>query len=358
MKGYYIFQYFMHMKHEGAIVKGNVWFTLPLVVYFMIALWPDTAANDKLNYGIGEFDLNDGVVKVHLDQVDSTRNIYILGHGRMRPAPAMPDSEYAYLYTADPEFVELSRSRTTAWTTEAIVKLPRASGAASHGGGARRGPALREQGGSPLPGSDMRFTEVPAFSFTERKGDRHARGPSGARGSPCCSTLAPPDPARPSPATCGPGCTSACGSDVRLVSFSVDPRFDSPEVLQERAERFQVGDDRWLFLTGELPDRRPCPRRPRWPLHGTTLELGLATHSTRLPWWIRGPDRGLVRGAADGLGRAELEANMDLMTNVASPCPRLLRLAGLLPPASRPSTWGRTGWPRSCSCSATVPSAR
>ena len=51
-KGYYIYQYFMHMKYEGAIVKGNVWFTVPLVIYFMIMLWPDTAANDKLNYEI------------------------------------------------------------------------------------------------------------------------------------------------------------------------------------------------------------------------------------------------------------------------------------------------------------------
>jgi cytochrome c oxidase subunit IV len=51
-KGYYIFQYFMHMKYEGAIVKGNVWFTVPLVVYLMIMIWPDTAANDKLNYEI------------------------------------------------------------------------------------------------------------------------------------------------------------------------------------------------------------------------------------------------------------------------------------------------------------------
>ena len=52
IKGYYIFQYFMHMKYEGAIVKGNVWFTIPLVVYMMIMIWPDTASNDKLNYEV------------------------------------------------------------------------------------------------------------------------------------------------------------------------------------------------------------------------------------------------------------------------------------------------------------------
>jgi protein SCO1/2 len=38
-------------------------------------------------------------------------------------------------------------------------------------------------------------------------------------------------------------------SDVRLVSFSVDPERDTPEVLAEYAKRYNAGD-RWLFLTG------------------------------------------------------------------------------------------------------------
>ncbi|HET9225072.1 MAG TPA: SCO family protein [Thermoanaerobaculia bacterium] len=37
---------------------------------------------------------------------------------------------------------------------------------------------------------------------------------------------------------------------VRLVSISVDPGHDTPEVLDAYAERFQA-PDRWLFLTGE-----------------------------------------------------------------------------------------------------------
>jgi len=40
------------------------------------------------------------------------------------------------------------------------------------------------------------------------------------------------------------------GSDpVRLVSFSVDPAHDTPDVLREYAERAGASDD-WLFLTG------------------------------------------------------------------------------------------------------------
>ena len=45
---------------------------------------------------------------------------------------------------------------------------------------------------------------------------------------------------------------------VRLVSISVDPTHDTPEVLQRYAESFQA-TDRWLFLTGTREDvRRLC----------------------------------------------------------------------------------------------------
>ena len=39
--------------------------------------------------------------------------------------------------------------------------------------------------------------------------------------------------------------------DVRLVSITVDPEQDTPEVLSEYANRFGADRDRWLFLTGE-----------------------------------------------------------------------------------------------------------
>ena len=39
-------------------------------------------------------------------------------------------------------------------------------------------------------------------------------------------------------------------SDVQLVSISVDPEHDTPEVLSEYANRFGAHPDRWLFLTG------------------------------------------------------------------------------------------------------------
>ncbi|MFW6060154.1 MAG: SCO family protein [Phycisphaeraceae bacterium] len=39
--------------------------------------------------------------------------------------------------------------------------------------------------------------------------------------------------------------------EVRVVSFSVDPEHDTPEVLREFASRYGADGDRWLFLTAE-----------------------------------------------------------------------------------------------------------
>jgi protein SCO1/2 len=40
-------------------------------------------------------------------------------------------------------------------------------------------------------------------------------------------------------------------ADIRLVSFTVDPTHDTPEVLTEYANRYGADKDRWLFLTGD-----------------------------------------------------------------------------------------------------------
>ena len=40
-------------------------------------------------------------------------------------------------------------------------------------------------------------------------------------------------------------------SDIRLVSFSVDPERDTPQVLSEYAKRYQANPEKWFFLTGD-----------------------------------------------------------------------------------------------------------
>jgi cytochrome oxidase Cu insertion factor (SCO1/SenC/PrrC family) len=39
--------------------------------------------------------------------------------------------------------------------------------------------------------------------------------------------------------------------NVVLVTFTVDPTYDTPAVLRKYADRFQASLDRWLFLTGD-----------------------------------------------------------------------------------------------------------
>jgi protein SCO1/2 len=44
----------------------------------------------------------------------------------------------------------------------------------------------------------------------------------------------------------------AASEQVRFVSITVDPDFDSPEVLEQYAQDQGVTDDRWLFLRGDV----------------------------------------------------------------------------------------------------------
>jgi len=91
--------------------------------------------------------------------------------------------------------------------------------------------------------------------------------------------------------------------DVRLVSFTVDPERDTPEVLTTYAEQFGAGD-RWHFLTGE--------KAPMYSLIVDGFKLGLDDGSA-LTAGVPGPgtithtvrfvlvDRqGQIRGYYDG----------------------------------------------------------
>lgn len=44
---------------------------------------------------------------------------------------------------------------------------------------------------------------------------------------------------------------NAAANGIRLVSFSVDPDRDTPEVLKSYAEQYGAQGERWLFLTGK-----------------------------------------------------------------------------------------------------------
>jgi protein SCO1/2 len=65
--------------------------------------------------------------------------------------------------------------------------------------------------------------------------------------------------------------------EVRFVSFTVDPKRDTPEVMAEYAKRYKRDPNRWFFLTGDQNALHDVS------LNGFKLQSvdGSMTHSTR-----------------------------------------------------------------------------
>jgi protein SCO1/2 len=84
-------------------------------------------------------------------------------------------------------------------------------------------------------------------------------------------------------------------TDVKLVSFTVDPQHDTPAVLRDYAERLQAQPGRWKFLTG---DKGAIYRLVRNGFKLATAEGGTAgpIHSTRIVLVDR---NGVIRGYYD-----------------------------------------------------------
>ena len=80
---------------------------------------------------------------------------------------------------------------------------------------------------------------------------------------------------------------------VRLVSISVDPVKDTPEMLKVYAGRFKAGEH-WFFLTGEKSAIYSLARDGfKLPIADAPTEGGMIIHSTRL---ILVDKTGTVRG--------------------------------------------------------------
>jgi len=101
------------------------------------------------------------------------------------------------------------------------------------------------------------------------------------------------------------------GTDARLVTFSVDPAFDSPAVLAEYADAVQADPKRWLFVTGD-PAAIYALARESFLSAAEQAPAGAApigeqvSHSTRL---VAVDKRGRVRGFYHG----ESEDQVDLL---------------------------------------------
>ena len=85
-------------------------------------------------------------------------------------------------------------------------------------------------------------------------------------------------------------------SDVRLVSFSVDPQRDTPEVMNEYARRYHAQPGLWYFLTGDQKTLDALDRRSF--MLGNVD--GSLEHSTRFVLVVRhGQIRGYYGAAQD-----------------------------------------------------------
>ena len=105
-------------------------------------------------------------------------------------------------------------------------------------------------------------------------------------------------------------------SDVHLVSFSVDPEKDTPQVLRAYAEKLQADPARWDFLTG--------PKSAIYKLSHDGFKLavsdggdeqGIPVHSTRMVLVDR---HGQIRGYYDA-------AEADAVTKLLADANHLLR---------------------------------
>ncbi len=94
--------------------------------------------------------------------------------------------------------------------------------------------------------------------------------------------------------------------DLRLVSFSVDPDWDTPKVLTEYAHTFGADRSRWLFLTG---DKKQVYHLASDGFHLAAVDADPAKempilHSTKLVLVDRG---GAIRGYYDSSDPVEMQ---------------------------------------------------
>lgn len=107
------------------------------------------------------------------------------------------------------------------------------------------------------------INDLPVFSLTERSGEEVTK--SSLAGRPFvadfiftrCSLVCPRLTARMKELERA----LPPASRARLLSITVDPDYDTPEVLQRYAETWHLAGDRWLLATGERDAIRELVRR-------------------------------------------------------------------------------------------------
>ena len=105
-------------------------------------------------------------------------------------------------------------------------------------------------------------------------------------------------------------------TDVRLISFSVDPEKDTPAVLRGYAEKLQADPDRWNFLTGPKSSIYKLSHDGfKLAVSDGSGEQGIPVHSTRMVLVDR---HGQIRGYYDA-------TEADAVTKLVADTNHLLR---------------------------------
>src|SRR5947209_2545226 len=105
-------------------------------------------------------------------------------------------------------------------------------------------------------------------------------------------------------------------TDVHLVSFTVDPAKDTPQVLRGYAEKLQAEPGRWDFLTGPQSTIYNLSRDGfKLAVSDGSEEKGIPVHSTRM---ILVDRHGAIRGYDDAAG-------VDAVTKLVADTTHLLR---------------------------------
>ena len=86
--------------------------------------------------------------------------------------------------------------------------------------------------------------------------------------------------------------------DMRFISFTVNPDYDTPEILSDYAERTRIDTSTWSFVTGNYEDIQS--------LVGEGFKMGdveeIVFHSTQ---FALVDDKGIVRGYYSGIEPSE-----------------------------------------------------
>lgn len=144
--------------------------------------------------------------------------------------------------------------------------------------------------GAPAPRDPRRFDPVPAFTFDDSRGGTLSLADLAGRtwvGVPFFLECTGPCPSitRDIRERLYPELE---GTDVLIVSFSLDPERDTPEALDEYAKTLEIDRDRWLFVStaeeGAMHDFVRAGLRVPVQRDGDAEELGESIiHGTRMP---------------------------------------------------------------------------